>query len=394
MRTILLRKKLRKLWFNIALHRINEYYPMEVDNGTVVLVRLDAIGDFIMSYSAFCEYRSFYRNKRMILVCSVVCSQLAQAWNIADEIITIDLEKFCNERDYKKANENILSAMSAEIVIQMVTNRTAEMEYITSLIKSGNKIAMSRDNAGSIWRRKWDSVYSRILPYDDINTFEINKFFYLLNSIRNTETESYQAVLPKTKCRYIDKEPYFIIAQGGSFSGKKWDNEKFATVANYILRRCNIKCYLLGADGDRTDNELIYRGIIRQENVRDLTGKTTILESIEVVRGAEFVITNDTCFIHMAVAVNTKSICIAGGWHWGRFVPYGILHTIDIYNFPALAYDTMNCFKCNFRNRNCRRIMDGRGKVEKLPCISNITVENVLGLLDECLRERYADQSI
>ena len=40
---------------------------MEVDNGTVVLVRLDAIGDFIMSYSAFCEYRSFYRNKRMIL---------------------------------------------------------------------------------------------------------------------------------------------------------------------------------------------------------------------------------------------------------------------------------------------------------------------------------------
>lgn len=113
-----------------------------------------------------------------------------------------------------------------------------------------------------------------------------------------------------------------------------------------------------------------------------------------MVRGAEFVITNDTCFIHMAVAVNTKSICIAGGWHWGRFVPYGILHTIDIYNFPALAYDTMNCFKCNFRNRNCRRIMDGRGKVEKLPCISNITVENVLGLLDECLRERYADQSI
>lgn len=347
------------------------------------MVRLDAIGDFIMSYGVFCEYRKLYQNQKIILICSASCEPLAQVWNIADEVIAIDMKRYSMERQYRKLKDSILSNISAEIVIQTVTNRNVEMEYIVGLIHSDVKIALSRDNAKSRLRKRWDRVYSRILPYNDKNSFEMKKFFYLLNSIMDTDIVPHQSLLPQTMCTHAEKEPYFIIAQGGSFHAKKWENEKYASIGNYILEKQNMKCYLLGANGDRDDNEMICRMIHHRERVVNLTGKTTILDCIEIMRGAEFVITNDTSFVHIAVAVNTKSICIAGGWHWGRFVPYDLHPTSEIYNFPAVAFHRRDCFECYFRTPRCRQIKDSN-KDGRLPCISDITVEDVKLLVDVC----------
>ena len=377
------RKKIRKLHFFMQLQGVENKNYSDIYNNTVVLVRLDAIGDFIMSYSIFCEYRNLYQNKKIILVCSASCESLAQAWNIADEVIAIDMKRYSRERQYSESKNRILSNISAEIVIQMVANRGIEMEYIVSLIHAGVKIALNRDNAKSRLRRRWDRVYSRILPYDDMNDFDMKKSFYLLNSIMNTDIVSHQSLLPKTMCAHVEKEPYFIIAQGGSFPAKKWENEKYASIGNYILGKQNMKCYLLGASEDMDDNEMICEMIHQMERVVDLTGKTTILDCIEIIRGAEFVITNDTSFVHIAVAVNTKCICIAGGWHWGRFIPYELQPTSEIYNFPAVVFHRKECFGCNFKIPKCRQIKDGDVK-GRLPCISSITVEDVKRLVDVC----------
>ena len=50
--------------------------------------------------------------------------------------------------------------------------------------------------------------------------------------------------------------------------------------------------------------------------------KTNINELIEAIRDAEFLITNETSAVHIAESVTTKSFCILGGGHFGRFLPY------------------------------------------------------------------------
>lgn len=378
-------EKFRKLHYMIRLQDIADIHSLNKPEGTVVLVRLDAIGDFVMSYGVFQEYRTLYQDKKIVLICSARCKELAKAWRVADEVIEIDMGKYIRKKQYRKSINNVLSSISAEIVIQMVMNRTVEMEYITGLIRSKDKIALSRDNAKSKLRRRWDKVYSQIFAYDEFNDFEIKKYFYLLNSIAKTEIVPYQSILPKTCCSYIETSPYFVIAQGGSFSAKKWENEKYAAVGNYILENRDIKCYLLGTNEDKEDNDLIYKMILCQERVENLTGETTILDSVEIIRNAELVITNDTCFVHMATAVNTKSVCIAGGWQWGRFVPYNLQKTSEIYNFPMMAYHRMECYNCDFRLEECGQLRDEDTK-KKLPCIRNVSVEDVIRLTDECLK--------
>ncbi|MCM1543560.1 MAG: hypothetical protein NC121_20235, partial [Blautia sp.] len=306
-------------------------------------------------------------------------------WNIADEVIAINMEKYNSERRYRRSKNSILTNISAGIVIQMVIHRTVEMEYIVGLIRSNAKVALSRDNEESSLRRRWDKIYSRIVKYERYDDFEIKKFFYLANSIMDVDILPYQSVLPKRECSYVEEEPYFIIAQGGSFPAKKWENKKYIDVGNYILGKRNIKCYLLGAKEDKEDNDLICRGILYQERVVDITGKTSILDSIEIIRNAEFVITNDTCFVHIAAAVNTKSICVAGGWHWGRFVPYDLQATVEIDHFPLVVCHKMDCFNCNFHSPECTRMKDGSDKEKKLPCISNVTTENMISTVERML---------
>lgn len=370
----------------LHLQDVEDIHSVNKPEGMIVLIRLDAIGDFVMSYGVFQEYRILYRDKKIVLICSASCKELAQAWRVADEVIEIDMGEYSRKKQYRRLKNSVLTSISAEIVIQMVMNRTVEMEYITGLICSKNKIALSRDNAKSKLRRRWDNVYSQIFVYDECNDFEIKKYFYLLNSIAKTEIEPYQSILPKTCCSYIKESPYFVIAQGGSFPAKKWENEKYAAIGNYILGNRDIKCYLLGTNEDKEDNDLIYKMILHQERVENLTGKTTILDSIEIIRNAEFVITNDTCFVHIATAVNTKSICIAGGWHWGRFVPYDLQNTLEIYNLPMTAYHRMECYNCNFRLMKCKQLRKSHAK-ERLPCIRNVSVEDVIQLIDECQNE-------
>jgi len=53
-----------------------------------------------------------------------------------------------------------------------------------------------------------------------------------------------------------------------------------------------------------------------------LAGKTTIAQLVELIRNASLLIGNDSAAIHMAAATQTPSVCILGGGHYGRFLPY------------------------------------------------------------------------
>lgn len=378
-------KKIRKINFLIHLQGIEKKDCVVGSEDKVILVRLDAIGDFIMSYSVFCEYRKLYQNKKLILICSASCEPLAIAWKIFDEVIPIDMKKYCVDRQYAKLVLDILSQLTADIVIQLVSNRTIEMEHIIGHISAKNKVALSRDNDKSRLRKRLNRVYNRIILYENINDFEIKKNFYLFNSISAYSIPPYQDVLPEITSKYIIREKYFVIAQGGSFAAKKWQNEKYANVIDLILEKVNVQCCLLGAITDLNDSMIIYEQSAHKERILDLTGKTTILDCVEIIRHAAFIITNDTCFIHIAAAVNTKSICIVGGWHWRRFIPYDLCATTNVYNFPLEAYHYMECFNCSFKSKQCRKIKDNKRKEEKLPCIQNISVSMVMSLVMEYL---------
>lgn len=58
-------------------------------------------------------------------------------------------------------------------------------------------------------------------------------------------------------------------------------------------------------------NEIIE--ILRSVPVLNLAGKTSLVELVEVIRGAKMLVGNDSSAIHIAAATGTPSVCIHGG---------------------------------------------------------------------------------
>lgn len=74
----------------------------------------------------------------------------------------------------------------------------------------------------------------------------------------------------------------------------------------------------------------------------DLIGKTTILELVELLRRADLVISAETATFHLAAALRRPAICLAGGGHWNRFVPWGMEDRTRVLTNP------LDCFECNW----------------------------------------------
>ena len=111
-------------------------------------------------------------------------------------------------------------------------------------------------------------------------------------------------------------------------------------------------------------------------NCLNLAGRTSLAELAEVIRGASLLVGNDTSAVHLSAAVGTPAVCILGGGHYGRFMPYTdtILGII-----PVAAAKSMHCYHCNWV---CNQPHDLAGPV---PCIANVSVQVVLAAVQQAL---------
>jgi ADP-heptose:LPS heptosyltransferase len=103
-----------------------------------------------------------------------------------------------------------------------------------------------------------------------------------------------------------------------------------------------------------------------------LAGKTSLLDLVEVVRAATLVISNDSSPIHIAAGTVTPSVCILGGGHFGRFLPY----TTECLNGPSAkitaVWHDMDCFGCSWK---CKFKPEA---TQAVPCIATVSVDLVI----------------
>ena len=93
---------------------------------------------------------------------------------------------------------------------------------------------------------------------------------------------------------------------------------------------------------------------------------------IEIIRGASLLVANDSASIHIAAATGTRSVCILGGGHFGRFLPYQPEFKVRGDQEPIAVFHPMDCYGCRWR---CQYSL---GSHEAVPCISGVEVAQVL----------------
>ena len=359
-------------WINISHNNINK---------TIAFIRLDAIGDFMIILPYLKGIKKYYHDNDnfLILIGNKLWRELGEYFltDMFNRFIWIDKTKYKNNIFYRiKMNLN-LSRISADKVIDSTYYR--DYIYNDSVVRSISadiKIGWTGGSVGMypVLSRLSQKSYTELLDSVEL-PLEADKLHYFFNHILKMDIDSSYRIDSKVgeKSKYGLPKNYCVIVPGASWSGREWESYKSAECADYIDQKYNRTIVLVGSIEEQYKYDEIKR-IAKTNNIINCIGKTNLLDMIEIIRNADLLITNETSAIHMASLTNTKTICVFGGGHFGRFVPN--YNKINI----KWVYKKMECFGCNWK---CIYDIENG---HTMPCISNIKSTEIFGMIDELLQ--------
>ena len=123
---------------------------------------------------------------------------------------------------------------------------------------------------------------------------------------------------------------WIAINPGARWLNKRWPAEYFAELIQRLAaRNPGTNFVILGGKDDEALGRIISEA--EPERCLDLTGKTSLPETIEWLRRCDYIVTNDTGPMHMAAALGKPVVAVFGPTDPRRTGPYGqVEHSLRI----------------------------------------------------------------
>jgi heptosyltransferase II len=145
-------------------------------------------------------------------------------------------------------------------------------------------------------------------------------------------------------------KPVLAICPGGEFGpSKRWPTNYFAEVAKHYLTK-NWDVMIFGSEKDQYLAEEINH--LTDKCCKNLCGKTSLAEAIDLLSCASLVITNDSGLMHIAAALDKPLVAIYGSTD-PKFTP-PLSNNAKI---VSIELDCRPCFKrdCPLKHHRCMR---------------------------------------
>lgn len=354
-----------------------------VENNNLGIVRLDDIGDFVTWLPAAKQLRSHFSKQKIILIANKSWASLANTIPFWDEVYSVDVSKLKRNFSYRRSifkdvrNLKISTIIQPTYICCLVTG-----DSIARMANATVRIGSAGDNTSKrgLQKKIANQWYTRLITAipGNLNVLERNiEFTFGLTGINSENASFYIPEIQIEIGHLIPTKSYFLVFPASNGSYKMWPRERFASISRSLAIRTG---YIPVICGTRSEFELCKWISDQIEGSINLAGKTNLLEAVELIRKAKFVLSNDSGSIHIAAATKTISFCILGGGHFGLFLPYpensgGVL--------PQTIYYKMPCYgcgwRCHFETKNGL----------PFPCILNISEESVLNFINQNLPEAF-----
>lgn len=161
--------------------------------------------------------------------------------------------------------------------------------------------------------------------------------------------------------------PVIAIGAGSKMPIKRWPVERFEKTGRFLINEYNAFLIVLGGAEDReTGNSLVSNW--GKHNSVNWAGRTSYMESAEVLRRCSFYLGNDTGTMHLAAAAGTRCVAIFSARdHKKKWYPYGDEHIV-------LRMD-IECEHCMLEV--CAK--------NKMKCILDINIDTVIKACEKLL---------
>lgn len=347
----------------------------------VLIVRVDLIGDFVLWSPAARALRDVFPREQwhVTLAANTAWADLAARQNIFENVWPVDAQRLVASPGYRFRVLRKIRSVGFDVAIEPTYSR--DMLRGDALIRASGAPECIGSQGDCSNMRPWmkritDRWYTRLIAADPQPMMELRRnaeFVMGLGGRETVEMPSLHVEQDDLPAELHDKQ-YFVLFPSASKRGKCWPIERFAETAQHIAGRYGWQGVICGAAADK----LLAGQLCRMATVplRNLAGMTSLGQLTAILAHARLVLTNDTSAAHIGPAVGAPTVCVLGGGHYGRFLPYDLP---DVRLVPRAVSHHMDCFGCNWR---CiYRI----GHDAPFPCVDKVSAAKVWASISEAL---------
>lgn len=254
------------------------------DFNDVLVIRLDELGDFVLWLDSAKEYRKIFPNKKITLLVNEKWAVLARTICYWDEVIGINTLRFRFDPLYRIKWLRYIRNMNFETTV-------SPRYFIQGLLEPAIIRVCGSENR---------IVYGGYFPLDVPTTIRVKQRYGTIHELtRNADfiralgVKDFKENVPKINLGSNKNFQYYVMCPYSYRADKNWPESNFLWIRSRIMMPC------------------FY---IRK--------KMHLLEFINVIAGAKFVIGNDSGPIHLAAALGVPSVCVGIGKHGAMFHPY------------------------------------------------------------------------
>ncbi|MBR0060156.1 MAG: glycosyltransferase family 9 protein, partial [Selenomonadaceae bacterium] len=297
-------------------------YREEISAGVenILIVRLDAIGDMILTSGFLREVRANFPQARITLICSPLTFPLVELCPYVNEILTFDQDKFGGnfpdvlERLVEFCKENLWQKHYS-----MAFSPQWGSDNLHALFLCWLSGARERIGYGVNPYKSWNceptpelDAQDNFLLTKNIVTprsavAEIEKFFYLLEGagfkINSNHAELFYGAGDLIRARELLKGiscKKVLLGIGAGGGSRKYPVEKYLVALKELAKK-DLVFVIVGGKAELEDAEFLKKNLPRGK-VLNLVDKTTLRETEAIVSQSDYYLGNDTGVMHMAAA--------------------------------------------------------------------------------------------
>ena len=330
---------------------------------SILIIKTDAIGDYVLfrNYIEVLKNSEKFNGYKIDILGNVIWKDLALEFD----------SKFINRFYFTNANELYYAPLKMlQLGWQLFKNNyqvTVQPSYTRSFINDGlaaftaaRQIIGFESDTEQIeakYKIETDKFYTKLLqlPANVFFEFDRSKFFFQTVLGHNIEIDAPQIPTENKQKKGI------VIFPGSGILNRNWGPDKFLALSKLIIADTREPLFFAGGEAEaELCNNLVKN--LPVSRVYNMAGKTTLPQLVNLISSALLIVSNETNAVHIAAATKTKSVCILGGGHFGRFAPY----TDNMENKPLCVHEKMTCFNCNW---DCKFTNTGN---LPFPCVASV----------------------
>ncbi|MDP7244666.1 MAG: glycosyltransferase family 9 protein [Flavobacteriales bacterium] len=198
----------------------------------------------------------------------------------------------------------------------------------------------------------------------------------------------------------IEKKNFLVgfgVGAAESAKSRMWPKEKFAKLADNLIKKYNAKIFLIGNDKEKNlidelqnliENTRTKSGTnsVGKNNSFNVSGEINVREMFYLISLCRLFIGNDSGPMHVAAAQNVKTIGLFGCNLPVRFAPFG-KNNYSIYKKSHLARSVPLAFQKACINVHKGEVGECKHGMENA-CVKRIQVDDVTSLVDKVMKKR------